>query len=91
MTVSRSLKQFFVRGNFLESFQLCTVNDDCVLLVGTGNVLFDAVAFETRTGDISLVAMNLKEAILEFDIHDVAAPGEYCPLELPLHSITTCM
>lgn len=91
MTVSRSLKQFFVVGNFLDSLQLSTVNDDCMLLVGTGNVLFDAVAFETRTGDISLVVMNLKEAILEFDIYDVAAQGGYCPLELPLHSITTCM
>jgi len=67
------------------------VNVDCMLPVGTGNVLFDAVAFETQTGDISLVAMNLKEATQEFDIYDVAAPDGHCALELPQHSITTCM
>ena len=84
-------QNFYAKGNFPDSFQLSTDSDDCMLPVGTGDVLFDAVAFQTPEGDISLVAMNLKETSLEFDIYDVAAQGGYGSLQLPPHSITTFM
>mmetsp|Transcript_140548 Transcript_140548/g.262184 ORF Transcript_140548/g.262184 Transcript_140548/m.262184 type:complete len:690 (-) Transcript_140548:80-2149(-) len=82
---------FSLVGNFPDSFQIQTPEGNCMLPVGLDNTYFDAVAFETPSGEVSLVAMNLRNSPAVFDIHDVGANGSYRAIELPAHSIATYM
>lgn len=85
----KEYNSFALVGNFPESFKIQTPEGNCMLPVGLDSVTFDAVAFETPKGEISLVAMNQRNSALVFDIHDVHANGTYHAIELPAHSIAT--
>lgn len=82
-------QRFSLKGDYPHSFQIQDPAGSCMEPVGSDNVMFDAVAFETPKGDISIVAMNLQNATISFDIHDVRAQGSYRAIELPPHAIAT--
>merc|ERR1712113_1363898 len=71
------VQAFTLTGSFPHAFQITTQQGDCMLPVGTGETVFDAVAFQTPYGDIRVVAMNLKDKALKFDIYDATAKGGY--------------
>ncbi len=50
---------------------------------------FDAVAFLTPSGDISLVAMNIGDTEVAFDLIDVTAEAGLFDATIPAHSIQT--
>merc|ERR1711937_776839 len=50
---------------------------------------FDAVAFETPGGDVSVVVVNLHEADIMFDLYDVGAGVGAQYLRMPPHSIAS--
>lgn len=85
----QEVQSFTLTGSVPDAFQITTSKGDCMLPVGTGNVIFDAVAFQTPSGNITVVAMNLKDDPVNFDIYDTAAKGGYRAVELPAHSIAT--
>lgn len=89
---SQTYQSFELQGEggsiFPEAFHIQTPLGDCMLPVGLDDVVFDAAAFLTPDGQISIVAMNLGNTTLGFDIYDAAAKGSY-NVQLPPHAIAT--
>jgi len=82
------IQAFTLKGQAPDNFQISTYQG-CMLPVGSGDVKFDSVAFRTREGTISMIAMNKKDTSVEFDIYDAIAKGGYRAVTVPPHSITT--
>merc|ERR1740130_2289400 len=75
--------------SFPEGFHIQTASGDCMIPVGADIITFDAVAFETPTGEVSIIAMNLGEADLAFEIYDTASKSGAKNVTVPMHGITS--
>jgi len=78
--------------SFPDGFSIQTgtsANANCALPVGADTVNFDAVAFETPTGDIVVVAMNMGEKELSFEIYDKDSQSGAKDITLPPHGIAS--
>lgn len=75
--------------SFPEGFQVKTSGGVCLLTVGADTITFDAVAFETPSGDISIVAMNMGEADLSFEIYDATSRSGAKNVVVPRHAIAS--
>merc|ERR1712150_200722 len=90
----RAPLQNFTFGNvgnqsFPVAFRLQTSKGTCMLPAGFDDVVFDAVAFETPQGLISLVVMNLGDTTLSFDVYDLNSHTSAKAVILPPHAIAT--
>jgi glucosylceramidase len=79
----------FTQGKYPQDFHLQTTKETCMLPAGIDSIKFDAVAFETPTGQISMVAMNLGNTSLTFDVYDTSIGAGVKEVQLPPHSIAT--
>lgn len=75
--------------SFPAGFHLQTGTGDCMIPVGADAITFDAVAFETPHGEISIVAMNLGEADISFEIYDTESQSGTTNVTVPMHGIAS--
>lgn len=75
--------------SFPEGFHIRTSLGNCMIPVGSDTITFDAVAFETPAGDMVIVAMNMGEADVSFDIYDAASKSGAQNVVVPRHGITS--
>jgi hypothetical protein len=75
--------------SFPDAFYLRTSKGTCMLPAGFDNILFEAAAFETPSGQISLVVMNLGKTSMTFDVHDKGSQTTASSVTLPAHAIAT--
>lgn len=73
---------------FPQGFHIKASDGNCMIPVGGDTINFDAVAFESETGDVSVIAMNMGEQDIDFDLYDLAsqAGGK---TSVPKRSITS--
>jgi len=74
---------------FPDGFHIKTSEGNCMLPVGADTITFDAVAFQTPVGDISIVAMNRGEYDLTFDIYETSSKSGAKQLLVPKHGIAS--
>jgi len=75
--------------SFPQGFHFATSQGDCMVPIGSDEITFDAVAFETPTGDVNIIAMNLGEADITFDIYDKASQSAAKSIKVPQHGIAS--
>ena len=76
-------------GGFPSSFPVRTSSGLCLQPSITRIPHFDAVAFQTPDGGVSLVAINIGEEALDFALHDAQAGAGVPHVTLPAHAIHT--
>jgi glucosylceramidase len=77
-------------GSYPEAFHIQTSSLECMLPVNADTLNFDAVAFETPSGDLNLIAMNKGEQDVSFQIYDsVGQSGTAHNVTVPKHGIVT--
>jgi glucosylceramidase len=75
--------------SFPDGFHIKTSEGNCMLPVGADTITFDAVAFQTPAGDISIVAMNRGDYDLKFDIYETSSKSGAKQLQVPKHGIAS--
>lgn len=70
------------------TFAIQTPNGLCVQPYNLDKVLFDAVAFQAPDGEITLVALNIGDEPVTFDLYD-ANLGGGAPVQVPSHGIVS--